>query len=399
MNGSISKMAMDEMNFFDYMLVLLKRKRTIVAVTAGITLLAAAASMIIPATYRAESKILIPVQNQSISGQLLSQLSGVTGLNLNAAAGIKTTSDLYTALLKSRRVLDAVIEDFKLRKPNEALDEARERLLERLKVQDDKKSGIVTVGVVDRNAKRAAAIANAFVGRLEDLARALAVTEAGRRRLFYEGQLKDAKASLLAAEESMKAFQERTGAIKIDDQARAVIQSIAQLRAQAAAREVRLKVARSYATRQNPEVQRLEEEVRGLNEQLGRLESKSGGGAGTFVSTGRVPQLGADYVRKMRELKFNEALYEILLKQFELAKLDEARDASTIQVLETAVPPGIRFAPRRLQMIVTAFVVSFFVAVIGAFFLEFMERSKQDPDNRERLVEMRRLATSGWRRE
>ncbi len=398
MNDNLSGMRMDEMNLLDYVLMLLKRKRMIVAMTVGITLTTALASLIIPKTYRAESKILVPSQNMSLSGQLLSQLSGATGLNLGAAAGIKTTGDLYTALLKSRPVLDAVIQRFKLKGPKESHDEARRHLLKQLKCQDDKKSGIVTVAIIDNNAGRAADIANGFVDELKNLNRTLAVTEAGQRRLFYENQLKDVKESLLQAEESMKGFQERTGAIKIDDQARAVIQSIAQLRAQMAAREVQLKVARSYATRQNPEVQRLEEEVRGLKEQLGRLESGSGRGPDPLVSTGRMPQLGTDYVRRMRELKFNEALYEILLKQFEVAKLDEARDAPMIQTIETAVPPEARFAPRRAQMVVTAFVVSFFVSILGAFFLEFMEWSRQNPDNRERLEEMRRLAISGWRR-
>lgn len=398
MNGNLSRMRMNEMNFFDYLLVLLKRKRTIVTITVGVTLTTALVSLIIPKTFRAESKVLVPSQSQGLSGQLLSHLSGATGLNLGAAAGIKTTGDLYTALLKSRPVLDAVIERVKLREPEESRDKARERLLKQLKAQDDKKSGIVTVRVVDNNPDRAADIANSFVDELRNLNRTLAVTEAGQRRLFYENQLKDVKESLLQAEESMKGFQEKTGAIKIDDQARAVIQSIAQMRAQVASREVQLRVARSYATRQNPDVQRLEEEVRGLREQLGRLESGRRRGAEALVSTGRMPQVGTDYLRRMRELKFNEALYEILLRQFEVAKLDEARDAPTIQIVETAVPPETRFAPRRAQMVVTAFVLSFFISVLGAFFLEFMERSKQNPDNRERLEEMRRLATSGWRR-
>lgn len=398
MNGNLSKIRMDEMNFFDYLLVLLKRKRTIVAITLGVTLTTALVSLIIPKTFRAECKVLVPSQSQALSTQLLSQLSGATGLNLGAAAGIKTTGDLYIALLKSRPVLDAVIKKVKLRKSKESQDEARERLLKQLKAQDDKKSGIVAVRVVDNNPNRAADIANSFVDELKNLTRTLAYTEAGQRRLFYENQLKDVKESLLQAEESLRGFQEKTGAIRIDDQARAVIQSIAQLRAQVASREVQLKVARSYATRQNPDVQRLEEEVRGLREQLGSLESGRRRGADPFVSTGRMPQLGTDYVRKMRELKFNEALYEILLRQFEVAKLDEARDAPTIQIVEAAVPPETRFAPRRAQMVVTAFVLSFFISVLGAFFLEFMERSRQDPDNRERLEEMRRLATSGWRR-
>jgi uncharacterized protein involved in exopolysaccharide biosynthesis len=178
----------------------------------------------------------------------------------------------------------------------------------------------------------------------------------------------------------------------MDDQARAVIQSLAQARAQIAAKEVQLKVMKTYATANNPDAQRLEEEIGGLKEQMGRLEAKGGRNPDALMPTNRMPQVGTDYLRRMRELKFNEALYEILLKQFEAAKLDEARDAAVIQVIEQAVPPEKKFKPKRAQMVMIAFVVAFFISIFGAFFLEFIERSRQDPERRKRLEQLKAAA-------
>jgi tyrosine-protein kinase Etk/Wzc len=384
-----------EINLLDYLLVFLKRKKFICAVTIGATLLVAFVSLIVPKTYRAESRILPPVQNGSTSSQLLSQLSGATGFNVAAVSSMKTPNDLYIGLLKSRPVLDGIIDKLKMMEHyrTRSKDEARTRLLSELKPQDDKKSGIITVAVENRDASLAAQIANTAVDELKTLNKKLAVTEAGQRRLFYEEQLRDVRDSLLQSEESMKGFQEKTGAIKMDDQAKAVIQSVAQMRAAIASKEVQLKVMKTYATSNNPDAQRLEEEVRGLKEQLVQLESKSGQSkADPFMPTSRMPQLGTDYARKMRELKFNEALFEILLKQFEAAKLDEARDAAIIQIVEKAETPEKRIRPKRTQMVIIAFIVSFFVSAFGAFFLEYLDNSRKNPENRERLELMRQLA-------
>jgi uncharacterized protein involved in exopolysaccharide biosynthesis len=164
------------------------------------------------------------------------------------------------------------------------------------------------------------------------------------------------------------------------------------VRAQIAAKEVQLKVMKTYATAQNPDAQRLDEEIKGLREQMGRLEAKGGGRPDALMPTSSMPQVGTDYLRKMRDLKFNEALYEILLKQFEVAKLDEARDAAVIQVIEQAVQPERKFKPKRAQMVMIAFVVGLFISVFGAFCLEFVERSRQDPERRKRLEQLRTAA-------
>lgn len=379
-----------EINLLDFLLVFLKRKRLIIGCTLGAAIVTAIFSLIISPVYRAETRIL-PFQQRSGSVEVVGA-EGLEGLG-RSLFGIKTTNDLYMGLLKTRTVLDRIIDRFDLMKVYKAKmrEDARQILIHALKTQDEKKSGIITIGFEDKDPKRAADIANAFVEELKNLTKGLAVTEASQRRLFFEEQLKDAKDALIKAEESMKGFQEKTGAIKIDEQTKAILEGIAQLRAQIAAKEVELKVMRTYATSQNPDIQRTEEEIKGLREQLLRLEAK--GGIHTpnpIVTTSQIPSLGTEYIRKMREFKYNEALYEILLRQYEEARLDEARDATVIQVIERAIPPEKRVKPKRKQMVVIAMVTGFFVSIFAAFFMEYKEKVANDPENKERLEILRR---------
>jgi len=388
----------DEINLLDYLVVLLKRKRLIIGITLGAAIITAIISLIMPPIYRAETKILPPQQGSSMATQFLSQLGSAAGLvggAVGGAVGIKTPNDLYIGLLKSRLVLDGVIDRFKLMElyKTKSRENARRGLADTLKARDDKKSGIITIGVEDKDPKRAADMANAFVEELKNMNKGLAVTEAGQRRLFFEEQLKDTKEALIKAEDSMEGFQERTGAIKIDEQAKAVIEGIANLRAQIAAKEVGLKVMRTYATPQNPDIQRAEEELRGMREQLGRLETRSGGhNPDPLMPTGRIPALGTEYIRKLREFKYQEALYEILLKQYEAARLDEARDAAIIQVIEKAIPPEKRVKPKRKQMVMIATFSGLFFSVFAAFFMEYIEKLKSNPEDKVRLEAIKKNA-------
>jgi len=381
----------DEINLLDYLIVLLKRKRLIFSITFGVVIITAIYSSVLPPIYKAETRILPPQQSSTGSAaQLISQLGGAAGLL--GGAGIKSSSDLYMGLMKSRPVLDRIIDRFKLMElyKSKSREDARLDLAGTIKSQDDKKSGIITVGVENKDPKLAADLANAFIEELRIFNKGLAVTEASQRRLFFEEQLKDAKESLVKAEESMRGFQERTGAIKIDVQATAVFESIAKLRAQIAAKEVQLKVIRTYATSQNPDLQNVDEELKGLKIELGKLESRGGSGYNTLMPTGRVPSIGTEYVRKVRDLKFNETLYELLLKQYEAAKLDEARDATVIQVIEKAIPPEYRIKPKRRQMVMIAAVTGFFFSIFAAFFMEYKEKALNDPENRQRFETLRK---------
>jgi tyrosine-protein kinase Etk/Wzc len=249
-------------------------------------------------------------------------------------------------------------------------EDARDKLGSALTARSGKDS-IITIHVEDRVPRRAADMANAFVEELKALNSGLAVTEAAQRRLFFEEQIRDVKAALLKSEEGIKGFQEKTGALKIDEQAKVIIAGIANLRAQISAREVLQKVMRTYATSQNPDLQKVEEEISGLKLELKKLEEKGGGGYDVLMPTERMPSVGMEYFRKLREVKYNETLYELLAKQYELAKLDEARDAAVIQVIDKAVTPEKKVKPKRLLIVTVSVLCAFFLSVFAAFLVEY----------------------------
>ncbi|MFH1701927.1 MAG: Wzz/FepE/Etk N-terminal domain-containing protein [Nitrospirota bacterium] len=385
----------DEINLLDYLIVLLKRKKLIISITLGAAVITAIISFIMTPIYRAETRILPPqTGSSSIALSMLTQMSGAQGIT--ESLGLKTSSDLYVGMLKSRTIADRIIDRFNLIELYKAdyREDARKELLEDvLGAETDKNSGIITISVDDKDPKRSAGMANAFIEELKNLTKGLAVTEASQRRLFFEEQLKDTKMALVKAEEEMQGFQEKTGALQVDAQTKAVIEGIAMLRAQIAAKEVQLRVMRTYATAQNPDFQRAEDELKGLKAELGKLEAKGGSGHDTIIPTGRMPEVGTEYVRKLRDLKFYEDLYELLTKQYEAAKLDEARDAAVIQVIDKAIPPEKIAKPKRTLMVLIATFTGFFLSIFVAFFAEYKERASKDPENRERFETLKRYAT------
>lgn len=382
----------DNVTVLDYLIFLMKWKKFIVLFTVSCFFAIVIISMLLPKKYLAETKILLPQQgSQSLSIQMQSQLGGMI-LPGGLSAGVRTTGDLYVALLKSSAVLDRVIDRFELMNVYKVSyrEDARRELVKSLSAQDLKKSGMLVIGVEDRDPKRSADIANVFVEELKNLTKLIALTEASQRRLFFEEQLKSTKIELIHAEESMKGYQEQTGAIEIKEQTKAVIESIAHLRAQIASKEVELKVLRTSATPQNPDLQKIEAQLRGMREQLLKLEAKGGrSNSGTLMSTGSMPEAGTGYVRKLRDLKYSETLFELLTKQYEMAKIDEAKDAAIIQVVDRAVPPEKKVKPKRLFLIVSYTLLGFFIALVTALIMEYRERITRDPAKRERIERLK----------
>lgn len=377
----------DEINLLDYFNVLLKWKRLILGITIGSVIITAVISLIMPPIYKAETSILPPQQSSSsLAMTLLTQLGGsdIPG----GAFGIKTPSDLYAEMIKSRTIAERIIDRFNLMKLYEVKyrEDARKKLLrDALDIKVSRKSGIITVSVEDKDPERAAQMANAFVEELKNLSKGLAITEASQRRLFFEEQLKDVRLALAKSEEELKRFGEKTGAIKVDEQAKALIESIANLRAHIAAKEVELKVMRTYSTPSNPDLQRAEEALKGLKLELAKLEAKGGQNPDPLLPAGRIPEIGTEYIRKLRDFKFNETLYELLTKQYELAKLDEARDPVIIQVIDKAEPPDKKSKPKRMLMIMIAGISGLFFSIFAAFFMEYKEKISSDPENKERI--------------
>ena len=377
----------EEINLFDYAVVILKHKEFIVKTTLGAMVIAGVFSLFITPTYQAETKILPPQNASSSMSSLMASQMGIPA----SVLGVKTTNDLYLALLKTHNVSDYVIDRFNLmmvyRKTSR--EATRQALNASLVVGDDKKSGIIIIGFQSRNPQQAADIANAYVEGLQKLNNNLAVTEAGQRRLFFEEQLKNAKESLIKSEEDLKYFQQRTGTIKIDDEAKAVIGTVAEMRAKISAKEVQLRVMRGYATPENPDLQRLQDETTALKDQLRQMESKDRSGDDSVSTVGKMSSLGTEYIRRTREFRYNEALYEILMKQFEAAKLDESKDAALLQIVEKAEAPEKRIKPQRKDMVVKTGALFFVLSLMFVFFRGALDGFISDPLNRTTVVNIK----------
>jgi capsule polysaccharide export protein KpsE/RkpR len=243
------------------------------------------------------------------------------------------------------------------------------------------KDGLIRISITDHDPNRAAAIANAYVDEFRKLSAHLAVTEASQRRVFFQQQLLEANGNLATAEEAMKSTEQSTGVLQIDSQARALIESAATLRGQIGAKEVELQAMRSYATDDNPQMVVAEQELAALKAQLAQLGGKEANSTSDIiVPKGNIPAVQMEYIRKLRDLRYYETIEEILAKQFEMAKLDEAREGAIIQVAEVATPPDKKSSPHRAVIDILMTLIAFAVAIFWAFGCERWRRIQNDPD-------------------
>jgi uncharacterized protein involved in exopolysaccharide biosynthesis len=379
----------DGINLLDYLIVLAKHKKLILEITLLVAVITLALTFIKYTFYEAMTSILPPQpQNVSIASRLMTEFGIVPANNSN----VLNKQELIVEIIKSRTFVDKIIDRFNLKEQYDAesMKEAREAFFENLRIEPDftdkkafaafrrQNSPLIRIYVRDPSAEKAAEIANAIVDELKIFINNIAITEASVRRLFFEQKLKEAKESLIKAENDVKEFQQTTGMLKVDVQTDAMIEKIADIEAQITAKEVELQVMRSYSTPINPDVKRVEETIKALKQELTKLEADENSGKNLLIPVGTIPEVGLDYKRKYRELKFHETLYEILVKQYELARIDEAKDAAIIQVIDKAVPPvpeeilKERLLSRKKALAITT--LAFFFACFIAFFREWYLR-------------------------
>ncbi len=382
----------DSISLLDLLIVPLKRKKTILVVTLAAVAITAVISLIMPEIYMAKTRILRPQQQSSaVVSRLLSQFGSAAG-TAAGLFGLNSPNALYIALLTSRPVMEAVVERFDLVKlyGTETVVDAGEQLSGNVKVRSSSWSGIISISVYDRDPQLAADMANALVEELKHLTRRLAITEAAQRRVFFGERLKETRETLIKAEKDMADFKAKTGVLALDAQAKAVISAISGMRAKIAEKEVQLKVMRTYSAPNNPDLQKIEEALLGLKSELKKLETGEGKGYDYLMSTGGMPEVSIEYIRKLRKLNFTEELYNLFLKQYEAARIDEGRDAVMIQVLEKAIPPEKRIEPKRRRMVMIAALAGFLFSVLLCFLLEHMERVSGDPAYRVRVEKLKK---------
>jgi uncharacterized protein involved in exopolysaccharide biosynthesis len=237
-------------------------------------------------------------------------------------------------------------------------------------------------------------MANTYIDQLRILTKTLAVTEASQRRLFYEEQLKQSNDALLAAEFAFQQVQLQKGLVQLDAQARAMIEGLAGLRAQVAAKQVEVQALRSYSTEQNPDVQLAERELASLQSEQARLEQGNHTPGIAGMGLGNVPSAGLEYLRAEHEVQFQQALYDILLKQYEAAKLDEAKEAAVIQVVEPGVKPDRKSSPKRAVLLSVFTIVGFFTGCILALLLWRKELAQSYPHTVRQFEEFKRALTA-----
>jgi uncharacterized protein involved in exopolysaccharide biosynthesis len=379
-----------ELPWLEFLILISRRKRFLAIGTLGCAAAALIIFLFVPNQFTATTTLLAPQQQSSLASALLSQVGGAGLLGSAAAAGlgIKPSGDLYVTLLKSRFVEDDILVKFNLQSVYRSrhFSDARRKLESRSSISTSK-DGVITVSVRDRDPRRAAEIANAYGERLQLLNSQLAITEAARRRQVFELQIDKTKTDLARAESDLNEMQKKTGLLEPETQARSEIYALASLRAQIAAREVEAGVLRSYETSENPDLAQLNQQIAGMRDQLAQFERKQNAGGGDIqVPTAAVPDIELEYLRKYREVKLQEALYELLMKQYEAARIDEAREGALVQVVDRAIEPDKKTFPKLGFIALGGAVLGFFLTMFLLVLLDARQRALQRPGIRERIL-------------
>jgi tyrosine-protein kinase Etk/Wzc len=381
-----AKDSRDEISLLDLLIIVAEQKNLVIKIIAICTVLAIVTSFVLPKRYTATVTLLPPQQNSSLSTALTSQLGSLGSVAALTGGGgglsLKNPNDMYVGMLKSRTVEDAIIQRFGLMQEyrRRYISDARRDLERRTTIDGNGKDNLIHISIEDSDPNRAAELANGYIEQFRKLSEHLAITEASRRRLFFEQQLEEAKDKLGDAEEALKKTEQSTGLIQLDSQARALIESAASLRAQIAAKEVQIEGMQTYATGENAQLLQAQRELDGLRSQLTKLGGlETGSEASIIVPRGQVPQAGLEYVRRLRDVKYYETIFDILARQFEVAKLDEAKQGSVVQLVDPAVPPDKRSSPKRVLIWITGAIVGLFIGIFAALLSSAFRRLEADP--------------------
>ena len=383
--GSVSNLTLgaqetdDEISLLDLLQTIVDNLRLLVLGPIAMGITGFGIAFLIPPTYTAKTQFIPPQQQQSAAASMLASLGNLGGL-AGAVGGIKNPADQYLAYMKSVTLQDTLIDRFKLLKRYEAKTktEARLELRENVRTASGK-DGLISVEVDDKDPNFAAELANAHVEELGKLLTKLATTEAQQRRLFFEKQLKQAKDKLVHSEIALKATGV-SGSVLKSNPASAVA-SVAVLQAAVTSQEVKLGAMRGYMTETAPDFKQALNELTNLKIQLGKQEKDTPATGGKDTSQG-------DYITKYREFKYHETLFELFSKQFELAKVDEAREGATIQVLDIAEPPEKKSKPNKAFIAIVSAIVSNFILIFYVFSKKSYLNASKNQEFSKKIIQL-----------
>ncbi|PUE41205.1 Wzz/FepE/Etk N-terminal domain-containing protein [Limnohabitans sp. Bal53] len=372
----------DEISLLDLLQTIVDNLRLLIIGPLVVGLAALGISFAVPPTFTATVKFLPPQQQQSAAASMLASLGGLGGL-AGAAAGLKNPADQYLAFMKSNSVQDALIERFKLQERYETQfkEDTRKALTGSTRASSGK-DGLITVEIDDKDPKFAADLANAHVDELQKLMAKLAVTEAQQRRMFFEKQLGQVKDKMITAEQALRATGISGSVLKANPTS--AVAAVAALQAQVTAQEVRVGAMRGYLAETAPDFKQALNELGSLRAQLAKQEKDE-----PAAAAGQ-----GDYVAKFREFKYQETLFELFARQFEMAKVDESREGAVIQVLDAAQPPERKSKPKKALIAIIATLAAGFALLLFVFIRQALRNASQDGESAQKIAALK----SSWRR-
>ncbi|WP_169746954.1 GumC family protein [Edaphobacter aggregans] len=383
----------------DILLVLARDRRRIIAVTLIALLVGTLIAFAMKPSFTAVAIILPPQTPQSSASLLAGQLSALGAFGGGASSLLRNPADMYVGILQSRTIADHLIAKFQLQSlwKLKRSEDTRKKLAKQA-IFEVAKNGLISISVKDHDPRRASDLANAFVDELYAMNSKLAITEASQRRLFFDQRLAEEKSALAAAEDDLRKTQEKTGLITVSGQAEMAIRSIAQTQAQISSRLVELQAMRAYATDENPSVYTIQREIDALRQQLSKQQDdqKKMAPGDTLVPAGKVPEGSLEYARKLREVKYHDTLFELLSRQYEAARIDEAKSAPIIQVVDRAVPPDRKSGPSRLLLMIGSAVLGFCCACLWVYLRAAIARMRKVPELSIKLDRLREAVRLRW---
>jgi tyrosine-protein kinase Etk/Wzc len=365
----------DGIGLLDFAIVLAKHKKVLVGLPLAAALIAIAFTLSKPDIYTGNTKVLPPPTRPTAQ---LDALAGLTG----GIPGLRSPTELYVGMLKSRTVADKMIERFDLNKIyGQNRQSNTRRQLEGVTQIITGKDGIIVIEVDDKDPKLAAALANGYVEELIKFTTGLAITAASQRRRFLEQQHAQVRESLSKAEKAAYSALEKGGLANVDAQSRGMLELTARLRAQISAKEIEISAMRAFATDQNADLLRNQQELVAMRRQLAGIEGATDPrGKGQDAPDAR----GLENVRLLREVKYYEILNDLLAKHYELARIDEASTVGVIEVIDRAIEPDRKSKPNRRRTVLLTTFIAGLLGVLWAFLVEATERARKNPHQVER---------------
>jgi uncharacterized protein involved in exopolysaccharide biosynthesis len=374
------------LDVLDVLLVFAQRKWLILGWALAGLVIAIIAILRAPTLYKSDATIMPPQQEQS-SAALLSQLGALT-----AFAGVgsnigKNPADLYIAILQTNLVADDMVDRFHLMDWYKIPDrDGAAGMLRKYSKFVANKDGLIQITVEDKDPNHTVTLINGYADELFHQNNRLAIGAASQRRQFFQQQLFEEKDRLADAEMAMKQTQQATGVLQLSGQAQTIIGQEANIQANITSREVELGALLSSSTEQNPDVVRLRTELTGLRAQLTQLQK---GTNGAMLSQKEFPGAGLEYIRKERDVQYHQTLYDLLARQLEAARIDEAKASPTVQMLDPPLVPKGTSWPKPFLFIVAGVVLGTMFGCIRVAVIYLYEYLDNSPDLRERYKQVK----------